>query len=86
MHIHGCMGSKTISLEDSAYSKLKAAKRSGESFSDVIHRLLGEGEPSLMEFTRLADRQVVEKIAEAVLRMREEDIELQKRKVKEGRA
>lgn len=80
------MGSKTISLENSAYSKLKAAKRSGESFSDVIHRLLGKGEPSLMEFTRLVDREVVDKIAEAVSRMRREDIELQERRMKEGRA
>ena len=80
------MGSKTISLEDSAYNKLRAAKRSGESFSDVIHRLLGKGEPSLMEFTRLADRQVVDKVADAVSRMRQEDIELQKRMMKEGRA
>ncbi|HYS73543.1 MAG TPA: antitoxin VapB family protein, partial [Thermoplasmata archaeon] len=35
------MGTKTISLEDSAYVKLKAAKRAGESFSDVINRILG---------------------------------------------
>ena len=80
------MGSKTISLEDSAYNKLRAAKRSGESFSDVIHRLLGKGEPSLMEFTRVADRQVVDKVADAVSRMRQEDIEFQKRMMKEGRA
>ena len=79
------MGSKTISLEDTAYSKLKAAKRSGESFSDVIHRLLGKGEPSLLAFTHIADRQAVENIAEAISRMRREDIELQKRKMKEGR-
>ena len=80
------MGSKTISLEDSAYDKLRAAKRSGESFSDVIHRILGKGEPSLMEFTRVADRQVVDKVADAVSRMRQEDIEFQKRMMKEGRA
>ncbi len=79
------MSSKTISLEDSAYSKLKAEKRPDESFSDVIHRLLGRGQPSLLEFTRFASRKVVDEIAEAVSRMRSEDIEIQKRKLKQGR-
>ena len=82
--MHICMGSKTISLEDSAYTRLRAAKRSGESFCDVIHRLLGKGEPSLLEFTRLVDRQAADKIAEAVARIKQEDIELQKRKIMEG--
>lgn len=33
------MGTKTISLADDAYERLKAAKREGESFSDVVRRL-----------------------------------------------
>lgn len=40
MHIRRCMGSKTISLEDSAYELLRDAKREGESFSMVVRRLL----------------------------------------------
>jgi predicted CopG family antitoxin len=35
------MGTKTISLADDAYEKLKARKREGESFSDVVRRLAG---------------------------------------------
>jgi predicted CopG family antitoxin len=35
------MGTKTISLADDAYEKLKAHKREGESFSDVVRRLAG---------------------------------------------
>ena len=35
------MGTKTISLADDAYEKLKAEKREGESFSDVVRRLAG---------------------------------------------
>lgn len=35
------MGTKTISLADDAYEKLKAHKREGESFSDVVRRLTG---------------------------------------------
>ncbi len=33
------MGTKTISLADDAYERLQAAKREGESFSDVVRRL-----------------------------------------------
>jgi predicted CopG family antitoxin len=33
------MGTKTISLADDAYERLKAAKRDDESFSDAVRRL-----------------------------------------------
>lgn len=33
------MGTKTISLADDAYERLKAQKRENESFSDVVRRL-----------------------------------------------
>ena len=36
------MGTKTISLADDAYEKLRAQKREGESFSDVVRRLAGD--------------------------------------------
>ncbi len=35
------MGSKTISLAEDAYEALKAQKKEGESFSDVVLRLTG---------------------------------------------
>lgn len=79
------MGIKTISLEDSAYSKLKAAKRPGESFSDVVHRIVGSREPSLLEFTKLLDRKASRELARTVARMREEDIALQRRRLAGGR-
>ena len=85
MHIHMCMGTRTISLEDSAYDKLKAAKRPGESFSDVIQRVIGSREPSLLEFTKLLDQKASADLARAIARMREEDIALQRRKLAEGR-
>jgi len=34
------MSTKTISLDEEAYERLKAHKREGESFSDVIKRIL----------------------------------------------
>lgn len=36
------MSTKTISLDEEAYERLKAHKREGESFSDVIKRILDE--------------------------------------------
>ena len=36
------MGTKTISLAEDAYEKLKRHKREGESFSDVVRRLTGD--------------------------------------------
>jgi predicted CopG family antitoxin len=33
---------KTISLDEEAYERLKARKREGESFSDTVKRLAGE--------------------------------------------
>lgn len=34
-----CMATKNISLTEEAYERLKACKREGESFSDVVERL-----------------------------------------------
>lgn len=34
-----CMATKNISLTEDAYERLKACKREGESFSDVVNRL-----------------------------------------------
>ncbi len=62
----------------SAYVKPKAVKRPGESFSDVINRILRSREPSLLDLRGLLDRKSVDQLVDAIARMREEDIEAQK--------
>jgi len=39
------MATKTISLETDAYDRLRAAKRAGESFSEVVRRASFEDAP-----------------------------------------
>jgi len=36
------MGTKTIGLREDAYERLKARKREGESFTELVERLLDE--------------------------------------------
>ncbi len=44
------MGFKTISLSDSVYRRLRGEKRPGESFSEVIVRLLDAKQPPLVKY------------------------------------
>lgn len=45
------MSTKTVSLRESAYEKLKRLKRSGESFSDVVERISDEKDQDLSQFS-----------------------------------
>ncbi len=67
------MGTKTISLEDSAYEKLKAAKQGDESFSEVVHRLTTGRRKSYKELSGLLQKSTVEAVAESILAMRQQD-------------
>lgn len=40
-----CMATKTVTLEIDAYERLKAAKRTGESFSAVVRRAIFPADP-----------------------------------------
>ncbi|WP_160135586.1 antitoxin VapB family protein [Halococcus salsus] len=56
---------KTVALSETAYERLSAKKREGESFSDVVERLAGER--SLLEIagTGAADDEYEKAVTEA---------------------
>lgn len=58
------MGSKTISLKEETYVRLKRAKGEDESFSDVIDRLLGEERHPLYDLVGLLDETEAERARE----------------------
>ncbi len=58
------MGTKTVSLADDAYERLKAHKRDGESFSDVVRRLT-EGS-DLERFYGILDDEAGRELEEAI--------------------
>lgn len=58
------MPSKTISLSEDTYNRLARAKGEDESFSDVIDRLLGEGDHPLYELVGLLDEEDIDRLRE----------------------
>ncbi|MFB6211029.1 MAG: antitoxin VapB family protein [Halobacteriales archaeon] len=55
------MGTKTIGLREEVYKRLKARKRSDESFTDVIDRLLSETAPEWRDgFGTLSEAETAE--------------------------
>lgn len=58
------MPSKTISLSEDTYNRLARAKGDDESFSDVIDRLLGDGDHPLYELVGLLDEDDIDRLRE----------------------
>jgi predicted CopG family antitoxin len=54
------MATKTVSLKESAYNKLKNLKGEGESFSDLINRITSER--SLTEISGIWDDEELEEL------------------------
>lgn len=73
MHIHRCMGSKTISLDDEAYGLLKSAKLADESFSDVLKRMLSPRRAKLTDLIGMMSADEGKALADTVEKMRRED-------------
>jgi predicted CopG family antitoxin len=74
------MGTTTISLSEEAYSLLKAQKREGESFSDLVLRKFGKGNPTAI-LAYLKEREPNADLADSIAKVGEElglDLKLQK--------
>ena len=66
------MGRKTISIRKDTYGRLRSAKRKGEGFNDVIHRLLKNEKVDLsVYFGVLKDEEVLEGLEEDSRKIRE---------------
>ncbi len=68
------MTQKTVSLSEQVYELLKREKREGESFSDVIERLLTREKNPWITIQKKFDPEVFEGLKERISRIREEDL------------
>jgi predicted CopG family antitoxin len=67
------MVSRTVSLEASAYERLRAAKRPGESFSQTVNRLLEASRPSFRALAGILTPSEATSVRRAVRGMREQE-------------
>ena len=65
------MGTTTISLSDEAYRVLKAQKKEGESFSELVLRKFGKGNPAAI-LAYLAEKEPNLELAESTEEASEE--------------
>jgi predicted CopG family antitoxin len=65
------MSSKTISLKEETYERLRRAKGDDESFSDAIDRLLGSDEHPLFDLVGLLDDEEVDRVRDRADAFRE---------------
>lgn len=71
------MGTKSLTITEEAYERLKEHKREGESFTDTVLRLTGEDRDVMKGFGAMAD---VDGFREAVEDTRDElDADLRER-------
>lgn len=65
------VASRTVSLEASAYERLRLAKREGESFTDTINRILKDSQPSFSRLAGVLSREDARLVRKGIQHMRE---------------
>ena len=63
------MATKTISITEEAYERLRMKKEKNESFTDVINRITGKRD--IMEFVGILTDQEAEKMKEHIQKRRQ---------------
>jgi predicted CopG family antitoxin len=75
------MGTKTISIKEEVYNKLKARQYPNESFSEELNRILGEQKKSILDFAgswaHLSEKEL-EHIKKTILEDRDNDTDRDK--------
>lgn len=81
------MVSRTISLEQSAYNRLKAEKKPGESFSDLVRRMVPGSRPSFRSLAGALSAEEAASLSAAIGEMREAEVTVERAKdrVRRGR-
>ena len=77
------MSSKTVSLEASAYERLRAAKAPHESFTQTVNRLLARDRPSCRELAGFFTASEAEGVRSAIRRMRAAEAPAEKLRISE---
>ena len=75
------MSSRTVSLQVSAYERLRAAKRPGESFTQTINRILRESRPSFRVLAGALSPKDAAAVRDAIAEMRESEAPAEARKL-----
>lgn len=73
------MASRTVSLSEDAYQRLARLRRPGESFSDVVRRIVPRR--SLLELTKIMTRAEAEALAKAIEANRRDRMRARKREL-----
>jgi predicted CopG family antitoxin len=79
------MSSKTVSLESSAYERLKAAKAPGESFSETVNRILADSKPSIRSLAGFLTPSEAQRVKTTLRRMRELEAPAERARIEEWR-
>ena len=67
------MGTKNISLKESAYERLASLKREDESFSDVVERLTEKRTPKYSDLSGTLSKETIEAIENTRKKRKETD-------------
>ena len=79
------MGSRTVALQDSAYARLRAARRPGESFTDAVNRILEGSRPTFGALVGALSPDEARGVRDAVGRFRQAEASAERKRLSQIR-